>query len=476
MKLDQLLGGVEVFERPVDARKFEITHITETLEEVRPGTLFFCVPGANRDGHDFANEAVERGAVALIIERDIEAEIPTVRVSNVRAAIAPVACAFYDNPARKMRMFAVTGTNGKTTVSTMLQGILQRHRWKTEVIGTLTSFFTTPPAIALQRQLAEFRSAGCQAVSMEVSSMALDQFRVDGISYEVGIFTNLTQDHLDYHGSMEHYFQSKAKLFEPGRVETAVVNVDDEYGRRLVDRIAVPIEPYSLSNAKDLEFTSRGSSFSWHGKQVELPLFGEFNVYNALAAATAARCAGVSIETIVDSLNNAPQVPGRMELIDRQQPFAVVVDFAHTPDGLKNVLTTARRNVAKDGKLFVVFGCAGDRDKGKRPITAAIMEDLADEVVVTSDNSRSEDPATIVNEMLAGMKNSSRARVFLNRRTAIQKAIANARPGDVVVIAGKGHERTQEIGGVKHPFDDRVVAADAVDEWVGKHGREGAVL
>jgi UDP-N-acetylmuramoyl-L-alanyl-D-glutamate--2,6-diaminopimelate ligase len=471
MRLDRLLNDVDVFDRPNDARKIEVTKLTEVLDEVEPGTLFFCVVGARRDSHDFAVEAVARGAVALVVQREVEVSVPLIRVDSVRAAMAPIASTFYEYPSRRLRMFAVTGTNGKTTTTHILQTILELHRWKTEVIGTLTSSYTTPPAILLQKQLADFREAQVSAVAMEVSSMALDQHRVDSIRYDVGIFTNLTQDHLDYHGTMIKYFDAKAKLFEPGRVETAVINVDDEWGRKLIDRVAVPVEPYSLSNAKDLDITPNGSSFEWRDKRVQLPLFGQFNVYNALGAMVAARSAGVPIDTIVEAVRQVPQVPGRMEIIRKGQPFGVVVDFAHTPDGLQNVLQTARLYARGSGRVLVVFGCGGDRDKEKRPICGEIMERLADEIVVTSDNPRSEDPATIANEMLSGMTNSKRAHVYLDRRIGINQAVAHARPGDVVVIAGKGHERTQEIDGVKHPFLDTEVAGGAVDSWLAARKR-----
>lgn len=471
MRLDRLITDVDVYDRPSDVRKLEITKLTEVLDDVEPGSLFFCVVGARRDSHDFAAEAVARGARALVVERDVDVDVLQLRVNNVRAAMAPIAAAFYEYPSRRLRMFAVTGTNGKTTTTHILQNILERHKWKTEVIGTLTSMYTTPPAILLQKQLGEFRDQGVQAVAMEVSSFALDQFRADSIRYDVGIFTNLSQDHLDYHGTMNKYFEAKAMLFEPGRVETAVINVDDEWGRKMVDRVAVPMEPFSLSNAKNLEVGPNGSRFIWNDQQVHIPLFGQFNVYNALGAATAARGAGVPIETIVEALGDLKQVPGRMEMVRKGQPFGVVVDFAHTPDGLENALSAARMYVGDKGRVLAVFGCAGDRDKEKRPQTGEIMERLADEVIVTTDNVRSEDPATIINEMLSGMKDSARAHVYLDRRVAINQAVAHAKRGDVVLIAGKGHETTQEIQGVKHPFLDIAVAGAAVESWLAAHKR-----
>jgi UDP-N-acetylmuramoyl-L-alanyl-D-glutamate--2,6-diaminopimelate ligase len=471
MRLDRLINDVDVFDRPSDARKVEVTKLTESLDEVGPGSLFFCVVGARRDSHDFAADAVAKGAVALVVQRDIDAPVPLIRVDNVRAAMAPIASTFYEYPSRRLRMFAVTGTNGKTTTTHILKSILEQHRWTTEVIGTLTSMYTTPPAIPLQRQLAEFREQNVNAVAMEVSSFAMDQHRADSIRYDVGIFTNLTPEHLDYHGTMGKYFDAKAKLFEPGRVETAVINVDDEWGRKLIDRVAVPVEPYSLSNAKDLDVTANGCSFIWQDQRVHLPLFGQFNVYNALGAMVAARSAGVPVDTIVEAVRNIPQVPGRMEIVRKGQPFGVVVDFAHTPDGLENVLKTARLYVKGNGRVLTVFGCGGDRDKEKRPLCGEIMERLSDEIVVTSDNPRSEDPATIANEMLAGMTDSKRAHVYLDRRVAINQAVAHAKAGDVVVIAGKGHETTQEINGVKHPFLDTDVAGGAVESWLGTHKR-----
>jgi UDP-N-acetylmuramoyl-L-alanyl-D-glutamate--2,6-diaminopimelate ligase len=468
MRLDRLLNDVDVFDRPADARKVDVTKLTEDISDVTPGSLFFCVVGSTRDGHDFADEAVQKGAVAIVVDREIESAAPQIRVSNVRAAIAPIAAVFNDYPSKRLRMVGITGTNGKTTTSHLLAEILRRHRWKTAVLGTLMGKFTTPPAIELQQMLATLRDEEHNAVVMEVSSSALAQNRVDVIRYDAAVFTNLTQDHLDYHKTMAKYFEAKSMLFDPGRSEVGVINMDDPYGRQLCDRLAIPLEPYSLNDARELRSGEQGSSFVWQDQQIHLPLIGEFNVYNALAAATTAKAMGVSTTVIAQTLNEATQIPGRMEMVRRGQPFAVVVDFAHTPDSLRNVLTVAR-NVASGRRVLVVFGCGGDRDRDKRPQMGAIAEEFADDVVVTTDNSRSEEPAEIVNEILGGMTDSSKAHVYLDRAVAIHQAIGHANQGDVVVIAGKGHEATQEVKGVKTPFDDRLVAAEAADRWVARN-------
>jgi UDP-N-acetylmuramoyl-L-alanyl-D-glutamate--2,6-diaminopimelate ligase len=334
---------------------------------------------------------------------------------------------------------------------------------RTGVIGTLSGGLTTPEAPVLQRRLAEYAAEGYGAVAMEVSSIALDQHRADAIEFGVAVWTNLTQDHLDYHGGMEAYYQAKASLFVPGRCRLAAVNVDDPWGRRLLDRLEVPAVPYRLADATDLVVGARRSSFQWRGARVELPLGGRHNVANALAAATAAAALGVDPEVIAAGLASAAPVPGRWEAIDAGQPFTVVVDYAHTPDGLTQVLSAAR-GAAGGRRVTVVFGCGGDRDRSKRPHMAAVAADLADLAVLTSDNPRSEDPLAIIGEAAGGAPPGAPLVIEPDRRQAIVFAVAQAAPGDIVVIAGKGHETGQVVGDRVLPFDDREVVRDALEK------------
>jgi len=464
VRLDRLINELDVFERPVMERRLEIDDITDNLDAVHPGSLFGCVVGSRADGHDFAQQAIEKGAVALLVERELDVSVPQIRVPNVRAALAPAAAALWRHPDKHLRIIGITGTNGKTTTTQVLAEILRHHKWKTETIGTLSGKWTSPPAPVLQKMLATMRDERTHAVVMEVSSHAMMQHRVDNIRFRAAVFTNLTQDHLDYHKTMSAYFEAKAALFDPGRTERAIINVDDPYGRELIDRTAVQALPYGLGDAQGLEVGPTGSHFHWQGQDIYMPLVGTFNVYNALAAATTAHALGVAIPTIAEALATLEPVPGRLETIDRGQPFSVFVDFAHTPDGLQNVLLVAR-NVAekRQGTVTVVFGCGGDRDTSKRPQMGALCEQLADKVIITSDNPRSEDPAAIVNDIVGGLTTPDSAVVEPDRAKAIDLAISAAKPGEVVLIAGKGHETTQEVNGVKQPFDDRVVASEAIE-------------
>jgi UDP-N-acetylmuramoyl-L-alanyl-D-glutamate--2,6-diaminopimelate ligase len=414
------------------------------------------------DGHDLAPQAVEAGAVALLCERfvDVDGRIAQARVSDTRAAMGPVAAAFYDHPSAALRVVGITGTNGKTTVAHLLASVFEAHGWPAGVVGTLTGARTTPEAPALQETLARFRDEGRTAVAMEVSSHALAQHRVDGVQFAVGVFTNLSQDHLDYHLTMEEYFEAKARLFEPGRSGIAVVNADDRWGRRLLDRLDVPAAPYALADARDLELGNDGATFTWHGAPVRLRLRGRFNVMNALAAATAARELGVPEADVAAGLGAVERVPGRFEVVEGDQPFTVVVDYAHTPDGLEQALAAAHE-LAVGGRVIVVFGAGGDRDHAKRPLMGAAATRLADVAYLTSDNPRNEDPMAIIEEVRAGAAGGE-LEIEPDRATAIDRAVGRATAGDVVVIAGKGHETGQEIAGVVHPFDDRTAALRAL--------------
>ena len=457
MRLDRLLGDVEVLSFRGDPAGTDIASITHDSTAVTPGALFCCVPGATADGHDFAVDAVASGASALLCERELPVEVTQAVVPRVRAVMAPAAATFYGHPSRRLVVAGVTGTNGKTTTTHLLAAVLEADGRPTEILGTLSGPRTTPEATELQARLAGLVERGTSAVAMEVSSHALVQHRVDATWFSVSVFTNLTQDHLDFHGTMDEYLAAKAMLFTPERTGVAVVNADDPAGRRLLDALAVPTRPFSLSDAAGLEVGPTSSTFRWEGAAVRLRLGGAFNVSNALAAASAGRELGVRPATVAEGLSSVESVPGRFEAVDGGQPFTVVVDYAHTPASLENVLGAARRAAGPDGRVIVVFGCGGDRDTAKRPAMGEAATRLADLAVLTSDNPRREDPLAIIEEVRAGVGRPEVLVVEPDRRAAIALALDRARAGDVVIVAGKGHERTQVIGSVAAPFDDRDV-------------------
>jgi UDP-N-acetylmuramoyl-L-alanyl-D-glutamate--2,6-diaminopimelate ligase len=441
-----------------------VTGCTHDSRRVTTGVLFACVTGAQMDGHRFAQTAVENGAVALLVDHRVETtpQVPQLIVDDVRVALGHVAAAVYGYPADHLIMVGITGTNGKTSTAHMLADILIAAGHPTEVIGTLTQTRTTPESTDLHERLDQFRSAGVTHVVMEVTSHALVLHRVAGVHFAVAIFTNLSQDHLDFHETMEAYFRAKALLFTPEFADHAVVNIDDPKGQLLLDAASIPTSSFSMTQAENLE-TGITSNFSLRGTPVELNVGGRFSVSNALAAAEAAHVMGVGDDAIANGLANA-NVPGRFESVFAGQPFSVIVDYAHTPDGLERVLESARSILGSPGRLITVFGCGGDRDRTKRPLmgaTAAVRSDVA---IVTSDNPRSEDPSSIIADIVAGIA-SDRLPIVMtiaDRRSAITEAISQARSGDVVVIAGKGHEQGQDIGGVISPFDDRVVAREVI--------------
>ncbi len=439
----------------------EVGTIVHDSRAVEPGALFCCVPGRDVDGHRFATDAVAAGATALVCERPTAAGVPELRVDSVRAAMGPLAAELAGHPSTTLALVGVTGTNGKTTTTHLLASILRSAGWTAEVVGTLSGARTTPEAPELQRQLADYAARGVRAVAMEVSSHALDQHRVDGCRFRVAVFTNLSADHLDYHGDLNAYFRAKARLFEPDLAERAVVDVDDPHGRLLLDAATVPTAGYSLDDAVGLVVTPTGSRFTWRGHPVSLPLVGRFNVRNALAAANAAAELDLDPADIAAGLGAGVVVPGRFEQVATGAPFAVVVDYAHTPDALENALAAARE-VAGGGRVLVVFGCGGDRDRSKRPEMGRIAAQGADLAVLTSDNPRSEDPAAIISDVQRGIPDPDRLDVVPDRADAIAHAIGQARPGDVVLLAGKGHETTQVIGDRTLDFDDREVARRVV--------------
>jgi UDP-N-acetylmuramoyl-L-alanyl-D-glutamate--2,6-diaminopimelate ligase len=457
------LSGLIVDERHVDPASVEILSVTHDSAEAEPGTLFCCVPGRRTDGHDFAPAAVEAGAVALLAERRLDLPVPQLLVSSVRAAMGLVASAFHGDPSQRIPVVGVTGTNGKTTVCHLVAAIFEASGRPSGVIGTLSGTRTTPEATELQARLATFARAGA-AVAVEVSSHALVQHRVDGTRFAIAGFTNLSQDHLDYHRTMEAYFDAKAMLFEPGRSDRAVVCLDDPHGRLLRDAAQIPTVGYMAGDASAVSVTPAGTSFTWRGVRMSTRLVGRFNLVNAIAAATITAELGIETELIAKGLESAEPVPGRFELVDAGQPFLVAVDYAHTPDGITQALATARE-LAGEHRVHIVFGCGGDRDPSKRPRMGAAAAAGADDVIVTSDNPRFEHPDAIIEEVLSGFGRDDAPRVEPDRRQAIAAALDSAGPGDVVVVAGKGHETVQVIGDREEPFDDRQVVRE---EWVAR--------
>lgn len=460
--MTELLREVDIAEIRGDASRVEISAVDFDSRLVRPGSLFCCVPGATSDGHDYAAAAVSGGASALLCERFVDVDVVQARVApgRIRSAMAEAAAALHGYPARDLQMVGVTGTNGKTTVTQLVRSILDVAGRPAGVIGTLSGERTTPESPVLQGLLAELRDRGRHAVAMEVSSHALAQQRVDGIVFDVAAFTNLSHDHLDHHATMDDYFAAKASLFEPSRARLGVVNIDDPWGERLWRSASIPMVPVRRSDVSEVTATVGRVAFVWRGRAVRLALGGLFNVDNALMAASIASALEVDDESIVAGLAQAAPVPGRMEVIAERAPFSVVVDFAHTPAGLEVLLSSARQLTT--GRVICVFGCGGDRDRTKRPLMGEVSDRLADVSVLTSDNPRDEDPGAIIDDVRAGMVGSSELVVEPDRRAAIDAAFGRARPGDLVVIAGKGHETTQTVGHRTLAFDDRTEARHAL--------------
>jgi UDP-N-acetylmuramoyl-L-alanyl-D-glutamate--2,6-diaminopimelate ligase len=450
-RLAAALEPVEVLGRP----SVEVLELAYDARSVAPGALFFCVPGARLDGHDFAAEAVENGATALVVERPLELDVTQIVVADARAAMAPAADVFFGEPSAELEIAGVTGTSGKTTTTFLLFAILAAAGRRPGLLGTIEARVggerrgvvrTTPEAIDLQRTFREMLDAGDRTCAMEASSHASVLHRLDRVRFRVLVFTNLSQDHLDFHGDMETYFQAKRRLFFAEPRPVAVVNVADEYGRRLAAEL-----PDAIT------FDAAGDASALAG--VDLKLRGRFNVENALGAALAARALGCNPESFKHGLESVRGVPGRFESVEAGQPFHVIVDYAHKPDALEKVLR-ASRELADGNRVIVVVGAGGDRDRGKRPLMGKLAADLADVTVITSDNPRSEDPEAIVAEIVAGADGP--VEVELDRAAAIARAIERAQPGDVVLIAGKGAEQGQEFADRTTPFDDREAAKEAL--------------
>jgi len=481
MRIESLLSVIQpmTVSGPTDP---DISGLAYDSRQVRPGFLFVALRGAHEDGTRFIDDAIQRGAVAIVSEGSVRPrrDVTHLRVEDARRALAEIACAFHGHPSAELEVIGITGTNGKTTTSFMVRDILAAAGRRPGLIGTvqyeigerrIPASRTTPEASDLQAMLAQMLRAGCRSAVMEVSSHALEQKRVWGVDYDVGVFTNLTHDHLDYHGTIERYFSAKARLFAGlGQMEkraTAVLNLDDPWGQQLAGMIGgstaivtYGTHPAATVRAVEIETDADGSRFTvrspWGEAQVRLPVLGRFNVWNALAAFATAAVRGVPVPTILAALERFGGAPGRLERVPCARGFHVFVDYAHTPDALANVLTALRPVTPR--RLIVVFGCGGDRDRAKRPVMGRVAADLADHVIVTSDNPRSEDPRAIIEDIVAGMPAAARREIIVDREEAIGRAIEVARPGDVVLIAGKGHENYQEFSRHIVPFDDREVA------------------
>jgi UDP-N-acetylmuramoyl-L-alanyl-D-glutamate--2,6-diaminopimelate ligase len=458
------------------ARPVAIGDLAYDTRKVSEGALFFCVPGERVDGHDLAWEAIERGAAALVVERQLDVGVPQLVVENVRAAMAVAADTFFGEPTKELEIGGVTGTNGKTTTVFLLHSMLGVAGRKPGLVGTVSWIvggekrpapFTTPEAIELQRLFREMVDAGDRSAAVEASSHGAAFRRLDRVRFDVLVFTNLTQDHLDLHGTLEEYFRAKRRLFVGPQPPPAAVNVGDEWGKRLAAELAethrAPLVTFGLGEEAELrpeglELGASGSRFRAGGIEIETPLRGIFNVENVLGAVAAGVLLDLDEESIKEGVARVHEIPGRFEAIDAGQPFAIVVDYAHTPDSLATVLRAARG--LGDGRVIVVFGAGGDRDRGKRPLMGKIAAEHADIAIVTSDNPRSEDPLAIIRDVLQG--SGIDVEIDPDRRSAIRRAVALAEAGDVVVIAGKGHEQGQEISGNVHPFDDRAVVREAL--------------
>lgn len=486
MKLNTLLGHLLVC-RNHSSENPEISSLETDSRKVTDGSLFICIKGYTVDGHDFAAQAVEDGAAAVVAERPLDIPVPVAVVPDTRRAAAVLADAFYGHPTKRLHLIGVTGTNGKTTTTHLIQDIFLDAGRKTGLIGTLgmniageavplaSTTPTTPESVDLQKTFSHMVSEHADSAVTEVSSHALDMGRVWGTDYNIAVFTNLSQDHLEYHPSMDDYFRAKSLLFsqlgntyDRNGVYAAVINADDERANELKKVTAVQMITYGVQGdadvrAEQLVLSERGSRFKlitpFGQTTVAFPLIGMFNVYNALAATSAALLSGVSVEQVKASLEGARNIPGRFEVVGEEAPVTVIVDYAHTPDSLENVLTTV--NEFAKGRVFTVVGCGGDRDRTKRPLMARTAVNVSDMAVFTSDNPRSEDPEAIIRDMENGVHEETFVSIP-DRAEAIHYAITEASDGDVIVIAGKGHETYQIIGDKVIDFDDREVARQAI--------------
>ena len=482
MNLAQLTKDMPELIRITSGEETEIGFLTADSRAKGENGLFFCLPGARFDGHDFAPQALSNGCCALVVERELDLPCPQVLVSDVRAAMARIASAFNGHPERRLRLVGITGTKGKTTTTYMLKSVIEAAGFSCGIIGTtgciagntkLPSQLTTPDPIEMFEILRIMADAGVQIVCMEVSAHALYLRKLMGIVFEAAAYTNFSQDHLDFFGTMEKYLAAKKILFEGDMVRNAAINVDEETAEYIQEGMVCTSMTYGISGdadlfARDIEITESGVSFTLnlrklHTERIHLLLTGMFNVYNAMTTAACALILGISLEDIRKGLEGMVSVPGRVEMLDTKTPYRMILDYSHSPDALENILSTVREFCR--GQLILVFGCGGDRDKGKRPIMGEIAGRLADYSILTSDNPRREDPMAILAAIEAGIKpTGAKYEIVENRREAIRQAMEMAVGGDIIVLAGKGHETYQEIGGVKYPFDEKVVVSELLGE------------
>ncbi len=476
MKLDLIAKDLGV---EIDFGEREVSGITDNSNKIAEGCIFICIEGKHFDGHSKAEEALEKGAAAVVVQKDLGLK-NQILVENTRSAYAKICAAYFDHPERKLRIIGVTGTNGKTTSCFILKSILDAMGHKTGLIGTVKNIvgdkeypavLTTPDCYDLFGLFAEMVECGCEYCVMEVSSQALDQRRVDGVHFEAAIFTNLTQDHLDYHGSFENYKAAKHMLFENSAL--AVINADDEAAFGMVEGTDCKVITFSVNgdnsdySAKNIRISSDGVKYELVSNsnigRVRFAVPGNFSVYNSMGAAVCLVEMGLDFRAVLDALRLCTGVPGRMEVVPTETDYTIIIDYAHTPDGLENVLNCVRE--ITDGRVISVFGCGGDRDKTKRPIMGEIAAKLSDVTVITSDNPRSEDPESIIEDITAGIgKSYAKVIVDSDRKGAIRKALEAAQAGDVVVLAGKGQETYQILASGKIHFDEREVVAEILSE------------
>ncbi|API93795.1 MULTISPECIES: UDP-N-acetylmuramoyl-L-alanyl-D-glutamate--2,6-diaminopimelate ligase [unclassified Virgibacillus] len=485
MKLEELLSCIPFYKTTENVSDLNIDKIVMDSRKVKPGDLFICISGYTVDGHDFVNQAEANGAVAIIAEKPVDSKLPVILVPDSKRALSILAVKYYDNPTGKFSLIGVTGTNGKTTVTYLLEAIFKLAKQKTGVIGTLHMKIddetypvinTTPDALSLQQTFDKMAKQHIEQAIMEVSSHALVQGRVHGCDYDIAVFTNLSQDHLDFHKDMDDYLRAKSLLFaqmgnhyDTEKRKYAVLNQDEPASELLKQSTAQHVITYGIDRdaqvmASDIELGATGIYFQLKTPigniHIKSKLMGTFNVYNMLAASAAAIVSNISLDTIQEAFEQIEGVNGRFEPVNEGQSFAVIVDYAHTPDSLENVLQTVKE-FAKQ-RVFVVVGCGGDRDKTKRPVMAQIAVKYADKPIFTSDNPRTEDPMAILEDMTNGLDNDATYEVIADRKAAIHEALNQAADDDIIVIAGKGHETYQQIGHTKYDFDDREVARQAI--------------
>lgn len=491
MLLRDMIQGMPYLRQTRGNIDIAIKSIVSVSQEKAENGLFFCIVGGHVDAHEFASQAVENGCVALIVERFIkDVKVPQVLVSNARAAMSRIAAKFYGDPAKNMRLVGITGTKGKTTTTYMLKAICENAGFKCGLIGTtgamigsehLDCELTTPNPIELQKILRLMADSGVQIVCMEISAHAVEMFRLDGLTFEIGCYTNLSRDHLNYFHTMQRYFEAKKRFFANGMVQNATINADDEKAAQIIEGLSMPHITYGICVnadvfARDIEIMESGMRFCirLHGTQdidLDMRLTGRFNVYNALAAASCALIMGIDTKWIQKGLNGIKNVPGRMEVLQTDTPYKVILDFSHTPVALENILTTVRQFTKK--RIIALYGCGGDRDIGKREMMGEIGGRFADYCILTSDNPRLEDPMVILDSIEAGIKPTGTPyEVIEDRRKAIRRALEMAEEGDVIILAGKGAETWQEIKGVRRAFDEKVIVSELLKEMQMTSGRE----